>query len=232
MLLYDKKENSIDVYEFIANENDLYNYRKQEMKKISEDKIIYRAEVHESEKTKKYKHKMPLFIRHKDSFNGKVIPMAHANSSYYGHMLFSTIPTDEHKRFLLKNFYAGNYSKCKIARIMECEDNIKYFLLTWELYSSRQCSSCDAFMDDIIQVPETLYFIQLLEQEKFWFLEEKDISEQLDLYSLTYVDSINLDELEKIDKLNAAPGAFDKAINKANRDSVIIKKYNEYKKVK
>lgn len=226
MLLYDRKEKTIDVYEFLADANDLFNYRKQQMEKISKEKTFYIATAYPRDKDDK-----PILEKRDNSFNSNIIPMWRLNSSQHFHFFNTDDKISEgQKQLLLDRLYNGEFDKNKIARVKD--DKLRYFLLkSTEYHKDILSASFDKrILEDIIEVPESLYYLQLLLQEKFSFLEDKNISEQLALFNLNYVDEFNVEELEKIDKLNVVPGAFDRVINKAARDSVIIKKYNKSKK--
>lgn len=226
MLLYDKKEKTIDIYEFSADANDLFNYRKQQMEKIPKEEIFYIATAYPRDKDDK-----PILEKQGNSFNSKIIPMWYLNSSQHFHFFNTDDKISEgQKQLLLDRLNNGEFDKNKIARVKD--DKLRYFLLkSTEYHKDMLSASFDKrVLENIIEVPESLYYLQLILQEKFSFLDNVDISEQLSLFGLNYVDKFNINELEKIDKLNVVPGAFDRVINKAARDSVIIKKYNKSKK--
>ena len=78
-------------------------------------------------------------------------------------------------------------------------------------------------MVDIIQIPKSLYLLQLLLQEKFSTISGEDISEQLSLFNFSYVNNINLDELQKMDACGITENAYSRIINKANNDKPVLK---------
>lgn len=78
-------------------------------------------------------------------------------------------------------------------------------------------------MNGIIKIPESLYLLQLFQQEKFSFLNDKSISELLSLFSVSYTDEIDLEELKKMDKYGMAPDTYQNALDKANKDSQVLK---------
>lgn len=225
MLLYKKNGKTLEVYEFSADENELFNYRKEQMKKIPEEKTIYIAEAYPKDKKEK-----PILERRSNNFNGKVIPIQNLNSHHYAHFFKTNVnlPKDKQEN-LLNRLYSGEFDKNKIARIKD--DNLRYFLLSRAQYEKDTFSSYfnKRILKDIIEVPESLYYLQLLLQEKFSFLEDANISSQLSLFHLEYVDEVSLDELKKIDNLEIAKDSFQKVINKANRDSIIFQKYKKVK---
>lgn len=98
-----------------------------------------------------------------------------------------------------------------------------YFLLTQKNYFTCFNNTDKKVKNGIIKIPESLYLLQLFQQEEFSFLNDKSISELLSLFSVSYTDEISLEELEKMDKYGMAPNAYQNALNKANKDSQVLK---------
>ena len=75
MFLYDKKEKSLDVYSFNGKQQDMIQYRENQMLQIAErDRVV----VAES-----YSHDMgesPLFEFYAKRLDTEIIPMEYANS--------------------------------------------------------------------------------------------------------------------------------------------------------
>lgn len=74
-----------------------------------------------------------------------------------------------------------------------------------------------------MELPESLYFLQMLEQGKFSLLIDKDIIEQLDLFSLAHIDEINLEELRKMDACGISRNTFEEIIAKSENDECVLK---------
>lgn len=78
-------------------------------------------------------------------------------------------------------------------------------------------------VEDIIEIPKSLYLLQLLEQEKFTLIAKEDISEQLKLFNFSYVNSLTLEELQRMDECGITEDAYSKTINKSNNDKHILR---------
>lgn len=77
-------------------------------------------------------------------------------------------------------------------------------------------------VQEIIQIPESLYLLSLIEQEKFSLIGDKDVSEKLSLFKLEQIPPVDLETLQMLDK-GIAPGYYSKAIEKAQNHAHILK---------
>ncbi len=133
----------------------------------------------------------------------------------------------------LQQYYDGQFSDKLVARIHYLK-TIRYFLLTAPKYRKdtiqpHLCTYFNYVMSNIIELPESLYLLQLLEQEKFELLKEKgmyeeiDISKLLDFYSLTQIDERSLEDFQKMDLSGITQNGYSKAISKCRTDVYILK---------
>ena len=74
MFLYDKKENSIAVYSFNGNKEDMIEYRQNQMLQIPERDRVVIAESYSYDMSE-----APLFEQYAEHFDTKIIPMEYAN---------------------------------------------------------------------------------------------------------------------------------------------------------
>lgn len=220
MFLYDKKEKSLDVYSFNGYEEDMIQYREDQMLQIPEMDRVFMAES--------YSHDMgesPLFEFYAERLDTEIIPMEYANSKRgkLRYHFLKTGPTSKrNKEILLDCFYYGHLSDRKIARIQDL-NKLRYFLLYNTTYSAQLYNSRIRILQDIIELPESLYLLQMLEQGKFALLGDKDISEQLNLFTISHIDEISLAELKKMDTCGITQNAYEQTLNKAENDAHILK---------
>lgn len=212
MFLYDKKESSIDVYS-VTPGNAMTKYRKEEMVKIPEPFQIMKAHT----RIDSFKQ-TPLFEK-REAFD-KILPIERVENSNlrygYHHLL-----SDYENYDLVNNYINGEYDDKPIVRVQGGE--ISFYLLTQQKYSYNPNSKYKRTMRGIIQIPESLYLLQLFCQEKFSCLRDESISELLPLFSVSYTDEISLDELEKMDKCGIVTNACQNVLNKANEDAQVLK---------
>lgn len=201
MYLYDKNENSFDVYKFEANSEDLINYRKEQMKKVSIDTCIYHAEVRVDDNNNS------IFNPNKHSF-----------------ILKHSYVANCHRDNLLNAYYYGYYVSKNINKI-KYFNILKYYLFTTNQYNSNfyYDSRNIKYITDIIEIPESLYLLQLIEQQSFSLIGDKDVSEQLNLFTTSKINEISFDELKKVDACGITSNAYDTTIKKAEEDKYILK---------
>ncbi len=219
MFLYDKKDNALDVYSLTGNKQAMTEYRQRKMLEIPERDRVLVAES--------YSHDMseaPLFEFYAKQFDTTIIPMEYANSTRNGlryHFLKTNQASKKNKETLLDSYYFGHLSDRSVARIQDL-NRLRYFLLYKTTYSAQPYDNKFKNLKDIIELPESLYLLQMLEQGKFSLLEDKDISDQLSLFSVSYIDELSLDELRKIDKCGITQNAYEKALMKAANDAHVL----------
>lgn len=213
MFLYDKKEKTIDVYSMIPKKEEIVNYKIDEMKKIPEEEKVVCARLIQSVDI----DKNDIFL---NRINLEMIKSRHLH------------PVLEISKvlYLLESYYLDflvTYGNFSISSL----DGIKHYLTTKNSYTiGFQDGANVGILGGIIQIPETLYILQLLKEERFDLLTDKDISSQLDLFDIKFVKDVNLEELEKASYCGMVPlNSHYNAIIKAKNDSKIMKFVKEKK---
>ena len=219
MYLYDKKENTIDVYEMTPNFKKTVEYKKNEMETIPFDERVLKAC---SNCNRELEHTDSPIIYEKLQYRENRIP-----GRVYYHSITSYQMTDEEKirqSELLGEYYNGDYKNKKIALIKKSKNEItKYFLLTALWYS---CCDNEYVMDDIISIPKSLYLLQMLEQGKFYRVDEEDISKQLQTFNISTspVERISIAELKNMYNVGLLHGTFDCIMDKVETTQKILQK--------
>lgn len=220
MFLYDKKENSIDVYSFDENKESMTEYRKSKMLEIPErDRVVvaesYNYDMGES----------PVFEFYAKKFDTTIIPMKYVNfknGSLSYHFLKTGKTSKRNKKILLDSYYFGNLSDRNVARIQDL-NKLRYFLLSKTVYSAQLYDNRFKKLEDIIELPESLYLLQMLEQGKFSLLKNKDISEQLSLFYVSYINELSLEELKKMDACGITNNTYEQILIKTENDAHLLK---------
>lgn len=149
---------------------------------------------------------------------------------YMGGCSYSRLKQEEssvqtHK--LLEKYYTNEYSSNIIKRIISRDScgklyTLRYLLLTETRYTSARFTGyC---MENIIELNQSLFYLQLLEQGNFDRLVDKDISEQLALYNMTYHSDISIDSLQKMYDVDLLPGAFECVMSNVETTQKILSK--------
>ena len=227
MLLYEKRGKKIGIYKFIPNRDALTEYRRREMTSIPESERVLIAEGHTASCSE-----VPLFEFYSKNLDSIILSMEEVNSKKNdAHGNYHNIRTDgttpRNKEILLDCYCQGNLNKCAVARIQDLKQ-LKYYLLTKTDYEDTWFDTRLKIMKDIIQIPESLYLLQLLEQEKFALIKDEDISKQLSLFNLSRCfDEISLEEFEKTDKYGITKNLYQQTVDKANNDAILLKLLNK-----
>lgn len=214
MFLYDKKDKTIDVFTLTHNPQEIRNYKIEQMEKIPAHKrALFTEEIVSNCKS------IPVLFA-KDLYS-EVIDISELRGPNKS-LLYNTDMEDVAD--LLEWFYQSEYTQDKqVARVSDFK-MLKYLLIAGNYFSSREENGKTILkVEDIIQIPKSLYLLQMLQQEKFSAISNEDISEQLSLFNCSYVNNINLDEVQKMDECGITENAYSKIINKANNDKHILK---------
>lgn len=213
LYLYDKKNNSIDVYDLNPCDKKLYDYRLEQMRQIPETEMVMRGVtgigIENYEIFKLYEHKLDT----------ETIPIENANGEYHKLETDFSYGRGTNKEVMLNSYYLGLLQNRKIAKIQDAQ-KLRYFLLTktqYRYYIDKK------FLDQIIEIPESLYLLSLIEQEKFSFIGDKDISEQLALFNVEKKKEIDLNTIIRMENIGIEPACYLKTIKKAENDAHILK---------
>lgn len=211
MYLYEKNKDKLYIYTFLSDSNKMYEYRVEQMEQIQKDKRIFRGITGIG--IENYE----IFKLYENKFDIEIIPIENVNGSY--HRLESVILGDKSREFLYSNYYFGNLNDNKIARVYDL-NKLRYFLL---INSQYRYDFDKKILDGILEIPESLYLLSLIEKEKFSLIKDKDISEQLNLFKLEQIKEIDLETIERMDNVGMVPGCYSNTIEKARNDAYILK---------
>lgn len=213
MFLYDKKDTTVDVYSFIQNQEKVHNYKIEQMNQIpSNERGLYLEEIVPSFQS--------LPILYKENIYKDIIP----SSKLKGEHISLNYNTDKDDvEDLLDWFYSEKYKDRPVARISDLK-KLRYLLIASSIINSREENGKVIMkIEDIIEIPKSLYLLQLLQQEHFFMIKDENLSEQLNLFEFQYIDNIRLDELKKMDICGITKKAYPKIIEKSENDKHILK---------
>lgn len=212
MKLYKKEDEKIKVYSFIPDNVDLVQYKKEEMKNIPVEEQVCKAV------TRIGHYGYPVFEEHEDEFDTFIFNMNDVNGIY--HKLLNEENAYERNCYL-DEYYNGKYIEGRAAKVMDL-NKMKYFLL-------RQIAYKHVLYDKnvnmgIIQIPESLYLLHLIETGKFSLLGDKDVSEQLKLFRFYFEHDIDMDTIGKMTDNGMAPHCMSRVLKKVENDKNIFNK--------
>lgn len=213
MFLYDMKEKNLNIYELTGDIQAMKDYRLEEMSKIPEEERIFIAEGFLTSLIP------PVFEFELDD-SDFVIPMEKVNNNVL-HKFKLENPTKGSSMLTLANYISGGLSNKPVVKVKD-SNRLRYFLISEDKYQKDECYR-GKVMKGIIEIPESLYLLQLLEQEKFTLIGKKNIKKQLCLFEVSSIEEISLDMMKKSDSYAGNTGVYEKTLAKAQIDKNIIK---------
>ena len=214
MFLYNNENGMIEVYALKYYNDELSDFRKEEMKKIPADKRFFYACTN-------YEHTLANFSEITEWRNLEWSDLAwlipHYGGSCY-HLMFNhkyTAEEQNRQEELLEYYYFAHYLSnptVKVViddeskRIYDIDEDFKYFILTQTKYEP-QLPRGDYTMENILSVTKPLYLLQLFQQEQFKKLTDEDVSQLSQLFNLSEepIERIpvgQLDNLKCLDMYN------------------------------
>ncbi len=212
MFLYDKKDNSIDVYSLSRNAQGIRDYKIEQMGRIPVERCLYTEEVVSSfqDVPTLFKKNLDLNIVAKSELIGK------DKSIKYNTDL-------DDCAHLLEWFYSDKCVNRPVARVQDTKKLMYLLIASNDIRSIEENGKVIKRIEDIIEIPKSLYLLQLIEQEKFSMINGEDISEQLGLFDYSYINNISVEELQKIDTCGITEDAYSRVMTKADNDRHILK---------
>lgn len=212
MNLYKKEDEKIKVYSLIPKVDELIEYKKEEMKNIPKEEQVCKAV------TRIGHYGYPVFAEHEDEFDTFIFSMNDVNGIYHK---FWNEENAYERNCYLNQYYNGKYKNGRAAKVMDL-NIMKYFLL-------RQIAYEHVLYDKdvnrgIIQIPESLYLLHLIETGNFSLLGNSDVSKQLELFSFNYEHEIDISTIVKMNHNGMAPDCMARVLKKVENDRGIFNK--------
>ena len=234
MYLFDRSGDNIEIYSLEPKRMDIKNYRQQEMEKIPFEQRILRIETNTKD--------LPFNEDFTNNPFSKPIDIDHQKLTYNNK---KTIGTEYHKLGItrgtansidyveekMKGYYFGNYDSSQMVRVFRYDEhqqrlNFILYLLLNNYYHKERENSKIKYIENIINIPESLYLLELINRGQFSLLDNKDITEQLSLFKISNspVKTYTLKELEEIGKYGFDPNAVNTALNNVEESKSIFER--------
>lgn len=210
MNLYEEDNGKIKVYSFVPKINEIIQYKKEEMKNIPDEEQVWKGV------TRVGHYGYPIFEKHEDEIDTFIFPMNDVNGTF--HKLLNEENAYE-RNCCLEQYYNGDYIEGRIAKVRDL-NKIKYFLLREIAY--KRVLYDKEVIARIIQIPESLYFLHLIETGKFSLFGDCDVSEQLNLFDLSFDHEIDIDVIKKMNNNEMAPDCLSRVFKKVENDKEIL----------
>lgn len=226
--VYDKDKELLNIYDFKANKDVLDEFRFEHMNQNNDS--CFTATCYEGN---------PIFEHYKNELDNKIFKEEEVNDMYSlrGHVLEKGLESGRNVQSIIDSFCYGYQNNKSVARVQYYNkdtgyDYLRYFLLTRDCYENCFDSRYKQ-MRYILELPEILYFLYLIENQKFVKLDDyykqnkkwiqASIKEVLELFKLELIDNCNLDELKKYDKCGITDNAYGKVVERAYNDAHVLR---------
>ena len=219
MKLCELNEGKLNVYLLVPNVVKMHKYKMQEMEKIPKEYQVLRAVTN----IKSVLQKAPFdtTLQHDKAIFDEV--------NRFGNRAFHILEPSRIKSTtdLLETYYKTSTSCCKGCVKIRGAKEIQYLILRNVKYSY---GNPERRLEGILNVPETLYNLELFFNQKYDRLSEEEIVEIIStLYSnKLFVGQIDMNELKKAKDLGLIKG-YPKIIENAKNDEKVLKLINKLK---
>lgn len=231
MFIYDKRKDSIDVYSFTAKVEELKKYRETVIGSQNREELFYSLTTNSNYINFQIKNGNDSTLQFLKYFDGrimengwvKLLPMEDTSACTVQKQkeIIARYIEGEYDDFYIKNLF-GSFRKGEIVQ------ESKSLLITEEAVSKRstQGSTIEIIWEtkNIMELPKRLYLLYLLNRGEFSKLIDCDITEQLSLFDINYLRSININDIEDILSTGLLSGTMKDVIKKAETGTKILRK--------
>jgi len=228
MLIYNKLEDSIDIYNMEAKNEEIKKYR---------ERVLHRCKKQE-----------PLFYYLKTNHQGTVASLKDAsnidiqllnydNSTPLDCGTWSNLyeiqpkDLDVEQEDVIEAYIEGYYDKLQVAKVFQynwksnSEEELLRLLKPKNYYISSTNSHGDVYeIDEMLSLPRNLYLLHLLKQGKYAKVADENITKLLKMFEVEYVKNIKLKEIEEMLETGLVDSTIEKAIKKAETASKVFQK--------
>ena len=221
MKLYRKKGGRIAVYSINPKLKALREFRENTLKNSNIKDMFYTITT-SNESVIKTVEKL-------DEINIKAIEYnfdASKNNVDWSILAPNSNLTEDAKKRILDSYFEGDYDHLKPIKVVKIDNSKKEILHFFISLGYNDMFSSIFTIDTILNVPQELYLLQLLEFGKLGLLQDEDITEQLELFDISYMRSVNICELDKMKDNDSFSGNTEDIIRKAEIGAKIIENLN------
>lgn len=223
MKLYTKNNGNLEVFDLTPKNDEIKKYKEAEMEKIPETQKVLKASCNEDYISQCTLHYNDTILASR--LNYKEYSFfdldGHFFKKYYHKLESYTHPTAHIYRLnILNTFYNGTYDNVRLIKVLDdikkgnwksdALKAVQYLLITQKDYQRTNEKKTMFTMDNIINIPESLYYLECILQGYYKELIGKNIDNQLGYFELskepTY--SISLEELSLLEKNNIIKNAI------------------------
>lgn len=207
MYIYNKNKDKIEIYKVMPKDKEIYDYKKDLMNKINEEKRVIATEIY----TDPYFSQ--LFFEDYHSLAGEKFFKPNEvfftdEGAYQRYQLeMESKLTKEEKAKLIDKLCHGEFINQTVFKI-DYGNKLRYLLLTKNQYRAYLHNNRYLTMEGIIDIPEDIYFLQLIEAGKISKVEKQNFYDMLNLFDFSFENQVDIKYLENLNKYNLINNAY------------------------
>lgn len=216
MYLYDKKGNKIEVYSIKPNQEKIYSYKKEQIESIPEDKRFLKALTNSTKVLEEG-------LRNKEVCQTS---LSYSEKYLFHKLMYYYISSEEKERqlTLLENYY--NTTSCSnVMKVINPRYNGIEYLLLMELKYRKIDKIGDMYaMSDIINIPKTLYDLELFFTGKHELIKIEDFYDKKELFDISDepLAIFDYNQIKKLDELGLTDTSKQQVNNKIEASQKIL----------
>lgn len=221
MLIYDKKSDAIDLYTIEEDSRKIKRYKKEVLQRNKGANLFLSLKTNNERTINEFNGSTDIeycSLNYDDS--------TPTNLGYYSQIYQSNKQDD-----ILEQYIEGYYDSIIPKRVYTYSkedglDHELFHLLALEevrkAYPTLRGSEYS--IQNMLNLPTTLYLLQLLQLGKYENLASRDISRLLELFNIEYLKSVKLSEIEEVLATGLVNGSMEEVLKKAETSSLILRK--------
>lgn len=228
MLIYNKLEDSIDIYNMEAKTEEIKKYRKRIIQKSKkQEPLFYYLRTNCLDTIKSLENASNININSLVYDNNTPLDYGTYSDLYEIH----PVNLDNKQEKIIEAYLAGYYDNLPTTKIFQFnwkneEDEELYRLLKPKNYhiSSTNSHGNVYEIDDMLNLPRNLYLLHQLLQGRYSRVADENIAKLLKLFEFDYQRNIKLKEIEEIIETGLITDSMDQVIKKVETSSKVYQK--------
>lgn len=228
MLLYNKLEDSIDIYNMEAKKEEIKKYRERVLRQHKKkEPLFYYLKTNCLDTIKSLKDASNIDIRLLSYDNSTVLDYGSYSNIYE----VAPVELDSDQEDIIEAYINGYYDKLPVTNVFQFnwkkEDDEELFRLLKPKnhYISSTNSHGNVYeIDDLLNLPRNLYLLHLLQQGKYAKVADENINKLLKMFEVEYIKNVKLKEIEEMLETGLVDGTIEGTIKRAETGSKIYQK--------
>lgn len=228
MLLYNKLENSIDIYNMEGKEEKIKKYRERILKQNkNKDPLFYYLKTNCLDTIKTLESASNIDINLLSYDNSTVLDCG----SYSDIFEIAPSSLDNDQEAIIEAYINGHYDKLTVTNVFQfnCkkkeDEELLRLLKPKKSYITSTNSHGNVYeIDDILNLPRNLYLLHLLKQGKYAKVADENITKLSKMFEIEYIKNVKLKEIEEMLETGLVDGTLEKTIKKVETSSKVFQK--------